>query len=188
MDPSTPHGEDRQGALSATLGLAPGGVRHSPGAPKSQRSLRFAIAMPAREPQKSLAISETMQSNAALRFQGAIRVRWKIASDLRFWAAISKPKTHSFCGNSGDVAPSTRKSLVIAIVRFWCAKALRSPLPSRPDYYKTTCYKENILAQLTWSSLKLQNNHFTKQIPWLASCKKGHTRGSSITKKIFWWN
>ena len=53
-----------------------------------------------------------------------LRVRWKVASDLRFRAAISEPKTPSFCGISGDLAPSTRKSLAIAIVRFWCAKAL----------------------------------------------------------------
>ena len=46
-----------------------------------------------------------------------LRVRWKIASDLRFRAVISEPNTHSFCRNSGDLAPSTRKSLAIAIVR-----------------------------------------------------------------------
>ena len=51
-----------------------------------------------------------------------LRVRWKVASDLRFRAAISEPQTPSFCGISGDLAPSTRKSLAIAIVRFWCAK------------------------------------------------------------------
>ena len=51
-----------------------------------------------------------------------LRVRWKVASDLRFRAAISEPKTASFCGISGDLAPSTRQSLAIAIVRFWCAK------------------------------------------------------------------
>ena len=51
-----------------------------------------------------------------------LRVRWKVASDLRFRAAISEPKTPSFSGISGDLAPSTRRSLAIAIVRFWCAK------------------------------------------------------------------
>ena len=51
-----------------------------------------------------------------------LRVRWTVASDLRFRAAISEPETPSFCGISGDLAPSTRKSLAIAIVRFWCAK------------------------------------------------------------------
>ena len=51
-----------------------------------------------------------------------LRVRWKVASDLRFRAAISEPKTPSFCGISGDLAQSTQKSLAIAIVRFWCAK------------------------------------------------------------------
>ena len=47
-----------------------------------------------------------------------LRVRWKVASDLRFRAAISEPKAPSFCGISGDLALSTRKSLAIAIVRF----------------------------------------------------------------------
>ena len=51
-----------------------------------------------------------------------LRARWKVASDLRFRAAISEPKTPYFCGISGDLAPSTQKSLAIAIVRFWCAK------------------------------------------------------------------
>ena len=51
-----------------------------------------------------------------------LSLRWKVAGDLRFRAAISEPKTASFCGISGDLAPSTRKSLAIAIVRFWCAK------------------------------------------------------------------
>ena len=54
-----------------------------------------------------------------------LRVRWKVASDLRFRAAIPEPKTPSFCGISGDLAQSTRKSLAIAIVRFWCAKHLQ---------------------------------------------------------------
>ena len=57
-----------------------------------------------------------------------LRVRWKVASDLRFRAAISEPKTPSFCGISGDLAQSTRKSLAIAIVRFWCAKRLNAIL------------------------------------------------------------
>ena len=58
-----------------------------------------------------------------------LRVRWNVASDLRFRAAISEPKTPSFCGISGDLAPSMRKSLAIAIVRLWCAKV---PWPSNP--------------------------------------------------------
>ena len=33
-----------------------------------------------------------------------------------------EPKTPSFCGISGDLAQSTRKSLAIAILLFWCAK------------------------------------------------------------------
>ena len=50
------------------------------------------------------------------------RVQRKVASDLRFQAAMSEPETPSFCGILGDLAPSTRKSLAIAIVRFWCAE------------------------------------------------------------------
>ena len=52
-----------------------------------------------------------------------LRARWKVASDLRLRAAISEPKTSSFCRISGDLSPSTRKSLAIAILRFWCAKS-----------------------------------------------------------------
>ena len=88
-------------------------------APKSQRFLRFAIAMPIADP-RNRAIPETRQT----MLHCDLRVRWKVASDLRFRAAISEPKTPSFCGISGDLAQSTRKSLAIAIVRFWCAKAL----------------------------------------------------------------
>ena len=58
-----------------------------------------------------------------------LRVRWKVASDLRFRAAISEPKSPSFCGISGDLAQSTRRSLAIAIVRFWCAK-VEDPHPT----------------------------------------------------------
>ena len=65
-----------------------------------------------RGPQKSLAISETLHCV------------WKVASDLRFRVAIAEAETPSFCGISGDLAPSTRKSVPIAIVRFWCAKSI----------------------------------------------------------------
>ena len=60
-----------------------------------------------------------------------LRVRWKVASDLRFRAAIPEPQTLSFCGISGDLAQSTRKSLAIAIVRFWCAKSMMGGLMHR---------------------------------------------------------
>ena len=68
-----------------------------------------------------------------------LRVRWTVASDLRFRAAICEPKAPSFCGISGDLAPSTRKSLAIAIVRFWCAK---------PKTYQT-CTKRS---SVTWKN------------------------------------
>ena len=73
--------------------------------------------MPIADP-RNRAIFET-QDKAMLHCD--LRVRWKVASDLRVWAAISEPETSSFCGISGDLAQSMRKSLAIAIVRFWCA-------------------------------------------------------------------
>ena len=59
----------------------------------------------------------------AFRFKGAMDP--KVASDLRFRVAVSGPKPLSFCGISGDLAPSTWKSLAITIVLFWCAKFRR---------------------------------------------------------------
>ena len=66
-------------------------------------------------------------------------MRWKVAGDLRFRAAVSEPETPSFCGISGDLAPSTRKSLAIAIVRFWCAKKEK---------------KDRVVPQISLDSLK----------------------------------
>ena len=92
-------------------------------APKSQRFLRFLrLRCPSRTPETR--DFRTRDSNDVLRF----KVRWKVTSDLRFRAASSEPKTPSCCGISGDLAPSTRKSLAIAIVRFWCAKVPTVPL------------------------------------------------------------
>ena len=51
-------------------------------------------------------------------------MRWKVASDLRFRAAIPELEIPSFCEISGDLALSTWKSLAIAIVRFCCAISL----------------------------------------------------------------
>ena len=74
-----------------------------------------------RGPQKSRDVRDKTKQ-CCMRFK--LRVRWKVASDLRFQAAISEPKTPSFCRISGDLAQSTRKSLAIATLRFWCAKVL----------------------------------------------------------------
>ena len=52
-----------------------------------------------------------------------LRVRWKVASDLRFRAAISEPKTPSFLRDFlrfGSVNAEIASDC--AIVRFWCAK------------------------------------------------------------------
>ena len=95
------------------------------------------VFLPFRYPNAMFLVGRTTSADSQGRFAGIsiylsrqgkamlhcdLRVRWKVASDLRFRAAISEPKTPSFCGISGDLAPSTRKSLAIAIVRFWCAK------------------------------------------------------------------
>ena len=95
-----------------------------------------------------------------------LRVRWKVASDLRFRAAISEPKTPSFCGISGDLAPSTRKSLAIAIVRFWCAKAYVKNSGGPPQ-------KKNInnFAGLSWRLLY-----------------RVHCIGSFENSCEFWWH
>ena len=84
----------------------------------SQRFLRFLrLRCPSRTPE----IAQLPRQEKAM-LHCDLRLRWKLASDLRFQAAISEPETPSFCGISGALAQSTRKSLAIAIVRFWCAK------------------------------------------------------------------
>ena len=74
---------ERRGSLSGTSGLPlKSTLREVPGklsASKLQRVLRFAIAMPIAE----LAISETLHCD--------LRVRWKVASDLRYRVAMSEP-------------------------------------------------------------------------------------------------
>ena len=93
-----------------------------------------------------------------------LRVRWKVASDLRFRAAISEPKTPSFCGISGDLAPSTRKSIAIAIVRFWCAKSV----PSRTG-------GESIL-EMFWSL----------QMPWIIGFGGSQLYSRGEFQETFW--
>ena len=97
-----------------------------------------------------------------------LRARWKIASDLRFQAAISEPKTRSFCGNSGDLAASTRKSLAIAIVRFWRAKLggedshVRGAVPGRnsPQAVLMFGIVSDSMRFLVWSCLPKCDAHF----------------------------
>ena len=115
-------GESAGGEGAGKVSVANWGIFLGGGlsAPKSQRFLRFAIAMrrcPSRTPE---IVRFPRQETAMLHCD--LRVRWKVASDLRLRAAISEPKIPSFCGISGDLAPSTRKLPAIAIVRFWCAK------------------------------------------------------------------
>ena len=49
-----------------------------------------------------------------------LRVRWKVASDLRFRAAISEPKTPSFCGISGDLARQRENTTTKARISYAC--------------------------------------------------------------------
>ena len=62
------------GEVPETGGMRFRGVQFQLSAPKSQRFLRFAIAMPMADP-RNRAISETRESNAALRFKGAMESR-----------------------------------------------------------------------------------------------------------------
>ena len=86
--------------------------------PKSQRFLRFLrLRCPSRTPEIA---RFPRQEKTMLHCE--LRVRWKVASDLRFRAADFQAQNPFLsAGNFGDLAPSTRKSLAIAIVRFWCA-------------------------------------------------------------------
>ena len=110
------------GTLEDTLGtLRAPRARELSLSRKSQRFLRFLqLRCPSRTPE----IARFPRQDKAM-LHCDLRVRWKVASDLRFRAAISEPKTSSFCRISGDLAPSTRKSLAIAMVRFWCAQPER---------------------------------------------------------------
>ena len=85
-------------------------------APKSQWFLPFAIAMPIAQPRNH---SDFRDKRERAMLHCDLRVQWKVASDLQ---SRAEPETPSFCGISGDLAPSTRKALAIAVVRFWCAK------------------------------------------------------------------
>ena len=74
-------------------------------------SVAYLVERPTRETQ-----TEQYSDTVLAMLHCDLRVRWKAASDLRFRAAISEPKTSSFCGISGDLAPSTRKSLAIVVL------------------------------------------------------------------------
>ena len=87
-------------------------------APKSQRFLRF---LRLRCPWRTRNCFRFPRQDAAM-LHCDLRLRWKVTSDSRFQAAISEPETLPFCRTSGGLAPSTRKSLAIAILRFWFAK------------------------------------------------------------------
>ena len=61
-------------AIPLTSYRAPARIHQNLSAPKSQRFLRFAIAMPIADP-RNRAISETRESSVALRFKGAMESR-----------------------------------------------------------------------------------------------------------------
>ena len=51
-----------------------------------------------------------------------LRVRWKVAGDFAISSSHVRAQNPLFLRNFWRLAPSTRKSLAIAIVRFWCTK------------------------------------------------------------------
>ena len=87
---------------------------------KSRRFLLFPFAIPIADPRNHL----RLLSRDKAMLHSKLRVRWKVASDMRFRTAISESETPSFCGISGGfkLAPSMRKTLAIAILRFWCMR------------------------------------------------------------------
>ena len=104
-----------------------------------------------------------------------LRVRWKVASDLRFRAAISEPKAPSCCGISGDLAPSTRKSLAIAIVRFGALR-LGCLLGICSDFAR------NLLG--TRSSLGVCSE-FARKTAWTSHARNSPHLAKIITKSTF---
>ena len=66
--------EESQRALFVVSELPCQDQAYNYSAPKSQRFLRFAIAMPIADP-RNRSISETRESNAALRFNSAMESR-----------------------------------------------------------------------------------------------------------------
>ena len=119
-----------------------------------------------------------------------LRVRWKVASDLRFRAAISEPKTPSFCGISGDLAQSTRKSLEIAIVplfvRFWCAKPLGQRMSRVRTFlvasYQLLLSRTIFYLRLSTSGQKGSNSYFLRNQE-KGVLAKGVSAESSVTLK-----
>ena len=111
--------------------------------------------MPITEVNDALAISETRQRNIALRFEYAME-NPIFARDSQLRAAVSEPKTHSFYSNSGDLTRSTRKSLGIAIVRFWCAECGASLSGGSQTGAQGTC------PQLSTSAYK--SHHFATKL------------------------
>ena len=124
-----------------------------------------------------------------------LRVRWKVASDLRFRAAISEPETHSFCGISGDLAPSTRKSLAIAIVRFWYAKLDVSVVAGCffwASQKESFCMKPTMRAEMIAYMIYLEGPEYHKYVmhifylKYSGTPKYGNMLGNSLPDWASW--
>ena len=105
-----------------------------------------------------------------------LRVRWKVASDLRFRAAISEPETPSFCGISGDLTPSTRTSLAIAIVRFWWAKCRSDEAGQKTQRFLAPKVSSTLMGSLAKGFLQKVRGKFAE------ICTK-YSQPQSITQK-----
>ena len=116
-----------------------------------------------------------------------LRVRWKVASDLRFWAVISEPKTPSFCGISGDLAPSTRKSLAIAIVQFG-ALSTRISLEFHSNFTRTLLFHRCPLEGCPSGASKFRNRSLVARVAQNAQWALRDilvSRGKNCRKTIF---
>ena len=120
------------------------------------------------------------------------RVRWKIASDLRFRA---EPKPHSFCWNSGDLTPSIQKSLAIAIVRFSCAKldsysestAFLYPIRNHQDRVRSLS-QTIVCTSFSRGFVFLKGRHWTSQSFWSEIWGSQGGRGRSCQCQEKEWN
>ena len=109
---------------------------------KSQRFLRFAIAIPIADP-RNCSDFRDKRKQCCTTIQ---RCDGKSLAICDFGLRLSPKPLNSFCGISGDLAPSTERSLAIAIVRFWCAKSrpfwIRRLSPQKLALRASGCFLE----------------------------------------------
>ena len=154
-----------------------------------KRFLRFAIALPITDPRNS---SDFRDKRIKAMLHYDVRVRWKVASDLRFRAAISEPKTPLSAGILAIWLRQRGKSLAIAIVRFWCAKHMIkvSILPKKSRHNRQTGHVKDSFCgfrqeRKAETRRKLEKKRKKTNLKRQNACTHKHTY-TSYTH--VWWN